>query len=993
MNYFRFMYLRISIVLCLLLSTLISKGQMEMLGLSVKDLAMDQAKKAWADSTYAKMTERERIGQLFMVAAYSNRNDSHEEELKQLIKNYHIGGLIFFQGNPYKQAQMTNRLQAAAKWPMLLAMDAEWGIGMRLDSTIDFPRQLTLGAIRDDRLIYKMGAEIARQTKRIGMHVNFAPVVDVNNNPNNPVINNRSFGEDKFNVALKSLAYMEGMQDNGVMACAKHFPGHGDTDADSHLSLPVIKHDRERLEQLELYPFRILFGSGVQSIMAAHLSVPALDSTPKLPTSMSTKVLKDLLRKEMGFEGLVFSDALNMKGVSNFYKPGELEFLAYKAGNDVLLFAEDVPKAVSLFEAAFDKENIDTLDFEIRVKKILEAKYVAGLANYTEIELKGLTKDLNDPKAQWLNQQLYEAALVLAKNENALIPFKKLDTLSFASLAIGVKEQTTFQEYLYKYAPVDHFKAAKLLSAEEEVRLFSKLKDYDVVFISLHDMSKYAKKNHGIKRKTIDLIERLDKETKVVLTIFGSPYALQYFPELEYLLVGHDESELAQKVAAQGLFGAISMNGRLPVTASEEYPYGMGETTTSLGRLRYTIPAARGLDQGYFESIDSIVTDAIADKATPGCQVLVVKDGQVIFDKSYGHHTYSKEGKVKTNDVYDLASITKIAATTISLMHLYDIKQFQPNRKLSDYLEMPDTASIKDLVIRDVLTHASGLQAWIPFYLKTLDDSIYQELYSVNKKDGFETLVATDLYIKDDYREVILNRIYNAKVNPDPEYKYSDLGFYLFKEITEIASRQPFKEFTNSTFYRPLGLATMGFDPLERLPNSRLIPTEDDQLFRKQVVHGYVHDPGAAMLGGVSGHAGLFSNANDLAILMQMLLNRGEYAGERYLKPRTVQYFTKRHTEDSRRGLGFDKPEPEVDEPGPTSIMASKRTFGHSGFTGTCVWADPDHDLVYVFLSNRVFPKADNYKLIKNNVRTAIHDVIYMAILEQLGLEMVKAEN
>lgn len=936
------------------------------------DPVYEQLKAHWVDSVYNKMTLDERLGQLFMVAAYSNKDEAHLNSLISLVEKEKIGGLIFFQGGPIRQAKMTNVLQAKAKLPLWIAMDAEWGLGMRLDSTINFPRQLTLGAMRQNDRIYEMGREIARQTRRLGMHINFAPVVDVNNNPKNPVINNRSFGEDKNNVALKGLAYAEGLQDGNVMACAKHFPGHGDTGSDSHLTLPVISHDRKRLEDLELHPFRILINNGVQSIMAAHIHVPALDSTFNLATSLSPKVTTQLLKKEMGFDGLVFSDALNMKGVSKFYEPGEVDLKAFLAGNDVLLFAEDVPRAKKLFKEALKNGKLTEARVKESVVKILEAKFDLGLTKRQSVEIDGLYKDLNTPFGNFLIQDLYEKSLVLAAN-NKSIPIHTKDSFNLASLLIGTTEKNAFQNQLSAFAPVEHFQSGKSPSQS----LLNKLGKYETVIVGLFDMSKYSSRNYGITTETLEFLKQLNQQTNVVLSVFGSPYSLKYFENIPTVLLAHDEMEGAQKAAAQAIFGAIPISGKMPLTASEKFPLGFGIEQEQITRLHYASPEALGYASEQFEIIDSFVLEGIRDKAMPGCQVLVAKDGQIIWDKAYGDFDYKSNQKVKTSDIYDLASMTKVAATTLALMKLYEERKIQINRRMGDYLPIPDTSKVYNLIVKDVLTHSSGLQSWIPFYLKTIKDTLYDHIYSASKDSVFTIPVADNLYMRACYRDSIYNWIFNAKVADKPEYRYSDLGFYMFKLIVETQTGKDFETYLNDVFYTSLGLQNTCFNPLNCFDKERIVPTEDDKLFRKQLICGYVHDPGAAMLGGVGGHAGLFSNAEDMAVLLQMLLNGGEYGGNRYLESKTIHYFTRKQKKDNRRGLGFDKPEPDIYEPGPTAMSASSRSFGHSGFTGTCFWADPDHNLIYIFLSNRVNPDASNKKLIRDNIRTNIHQSIY----------------
>ncbi|HXH18265.1 MAG TPA: glycoside hydrolase family 3 N-terminal domain-containing protein [Chitinophagales bacterium] len=952
----------------------------DIIQMSIERMQYLKSRDRWVDSIFSRLTDEERIAQLFMVAAYSNRDEKHKAEMDSLIRKYGIGGLIFFQGTPYKQAQLTNYYQSISKVPLLIAIDAEWGLAMRLDSTIAFPHQLTLGAHTDTRLIYEMGKDIARQCKRLGIHVNFAPVADINSNPSNPVINDRSFGEDKLSVSLKALAYMEGLQSEGVMACAKHFPGHGDTDSDSHLTLPVIYSDRKRLDEMELYPFKVLINNGVQSIMAAHLFIPQLDSTPNLASSLSPRVVTDLLRMEIGFNGIVFSDALNMKGVSSFFRPGEVDLKAFQAGNDVMLFAGDVPRAVRMFLGALKDSVIQRDDLYRRVKKILYAKFDAGLSKYHPIALQHLTQELNQPASQWLRQRLFEDAMTLLANKDSLIPFLKLDTLTFGSVSIGAKQQTPFQAMLGNYAPFEHFQIRKDAAPQEFENLLVKLAKFKLVVAGIHDMNRHPNKNFGITDASLEFLKQLSERTKVAVTVFGNPYSLKHFEDFDWLLEAYEEQDAAQQVAAQVLFGGISAKGQLPVTASEKFKAGMGLTTPSPIRLKYTFPEETGIPSQYLTTVDSIASAAIRDKATPGCQILIAKDGRVIYYKAFGYYTYDSAIPVKTTDLYDIASITKIAATTLSLMRLYDERKFQLNRTLGDYLTILDSSPLKSLMTKDVLLHQARLRSWIPFYQTTIADSVYAKFYQKEKKEPYIIEVAKDMFMRKDGTDSIYFQIINSKLNPKKEYLYSDLGFYLFKQIVEKLSGRTFEDYTAKTFYQPLGLSTMTFKPLEKFPRERIVPTEDDKTFRKQLLQGYVHDPGAAMLGGVSGHAGLFSNANDLAILMQMLLNRGEYAGVRYFSPTTVSLFTRKQEENNRRGLGFDKPELDPYKLKSTATDASPRTFGHSGFTGTCVWADPDYNLIYVFLSNRVHPTADNQKLIQKNIRTQIHQAIYDAL-------------
>jgi len=916
-----------------------------------------------------------------MIAAYSNKDEKHLAHLDSLVSKYYVGGLIFFQGGPLRQAQMTNRYQQMAKTPLFIAIDGEWGLSMRLDSTTLFPHQLALGAIQDNTLIYDMGKEIARQCKRMGIHINFAPAVDVNNNSKNPVINDRSFGEDKFNVALKGLAYAKGMQDNGVMACAKHFPGHGDTDSDSHYSLPVINHSMERLDALELFPFKVLFNEGVQSVMAAHLYIPAIDSTKNIATSLSYKSTTELLKQKMKFKGLVFSDALNMKGVSKYFGPGEAELKAFKAGNDVLLFAEDVPKAITLFKKALLKKEITEQQVAHAVKKILLAKLDYGLfIKPQQVDLNKLYEELNTPHAELLKRQLYESAFTLLTENKNLLPIQELENKNIASLAIGANSSNEFQNMLGNYITVKHFNIDKNAAAENFTALNDSLKKYNTVIVSLHDMSRHASKNYGLTDNAIKFIEQLSQQNEMILVVFGNPYSLSYFPASKNILLTYEDNITTKELAAQLLFGAIGTKGHMPVTVTDKIKYGSGITSIGGLRFKYTIPEEVGISRNDLLKIDSLARKAIDEKMTPGCQIVFAKEGKVFYNKSFGYHTYDSTAAVKNTDLYDVASVTKIAATTISLMKLYDEGKFYLDKTVIDYLPETKKSEVDKLKMHDILLHQAGLQGWIPFYQHFMTPKLYKKWFRSEEQKGFNVKVADSLFVKNIIADTLFRTIYKVKTERKPEYKYSDLGFYMFSNIIKNLTAERMDSFTVNTFYKSLGLQTTTYLPLQKFPGARIIPTEIDSVFRKQIVHGYVHDPGAALLGGVSGHAGLFSNAGDIAVLMQMLLNKGTYGGIKYISAPTIELFTKTHLEKNRRGLGFDKPEPDTTKSSPTAVGASLETYGHSGFTGTCAWADPKYNLVYVFLSNRTFPDATNNKLAQQNIRTDIMQVVYDAM-------------
>lgn len=936
---------------------------------------------AWVNSMYNSMSEDERLGQLIVVRAYSNKGASHTNEVERLIKKYHVGGMTFFQGTPEAQARLTNRYQKlATKVPLMISLDAEWGLGMRMKaSTISFPRQLMLGAIQDNRLLYEFGAEMARQCRRIGTHVNFAPVVDVNNNPNNPVINDRSFGEDRHNVAAKSYMYMKGMQDNQLLACAKHFPGHGDTDVDSHYDLPIINHNLARLDSIELYPFKVLSQHGVGSMMIAHLNIPAYDNRSKMPSSLSQKIVTDLLRNDLGYQGLIFTDGLEMAGARKAYRGGEVEAQALIAGNDVLLLPKSVSDAVKAVKGALKDGRLPHDEFELKVKKVLTAKYRLGLTSPQQVSMSNVRGDVNDYTAKALNKKLIENAITAVRNKDNVLPVGTLG--NYASISIGRGYKTTFQKQLGRFAKMSHHYTNHDVSSSQRSSLVRKLKSKDVVFVSFHRMSKSARSRYGIKSSALSLIKDLAKHTKVVVVNFGSPYALQYFDNVDWLIESYEENTVTQEVAANSIFGSNRMTGRLPVTASASAKFGDGINTANVEIMQEVAPEKVGLNPIKLAAIDKIAEEAIRVGATPSVQVLVTKNGKIAFQKAYGHHTYNKNQTAQKDDIYDLASVTKICATTISIMKLVDEGRVNLDEKIGTYIPELQGSNKENLKLRDVMAHHAGLKAWLPFYKATLTAKRPStSLYSTTKTGDFTIQITDRWYLKDDYPRQMWREIASSPLGRKGSYKYSDLGFYISAKIVENVSGQTLDAYVMENFYKPLGLTTAGFNPMDRFPNYRTPPTEEDNYFRMQKIQGYVHDMGAAMLGGVSGHAGLFADAKDVAIIMQMLVNGGHYAGTQYIQPETVKEFTTRYKGSTRRGIGFDMKELNSRRSQSVSYLASANTFGHLGFTGIGTWADPDNDLVYVFLSNRTYPTMNNSKLHKLDFRPRIQTAVYKAL-------------
>ena len=953
--------------------------------------------KAWVDSVFATLSPDEKIAQLIMVAAVSDTKRSvigtqftNPEYVEKLIKEHKVGGIVFFQGGPVPQATLTNRFQAVSKVPLLIAMDAEFGLAMRIDSTVRYPYQMTLGAIQgNDNLIYDMGSQLARQAKRLGVHINFAPVADINNNPNNPVISFRSFGENKYQVAQKALSYMKGMQDNGLLTSAKHFPGHGDTGVDSHYDLPLIPFSKGRLDSLELYPFKVLLNHGLGGVMIAHLSIPAYDKTPNLPSTLSKPIVTSLLRERLGYEGLIYSDAMNMKGVVKYFPDGKADAMGLEAGMDILEFTEDVNKSIAEIKKSIAEGKITQAEIDAKCKRVLEAKAWAGLNHWKPVELKNLVPDLNPKEAELTNRLLTEKALTILKNDHDLLPLQQLDTLKIASVSIGSDSITTFQRTLSLYTTVDHFTVSTNPSKEQLQELRNRISNYNLVLIGVHLPSISPRNKYGLTAGMNAVLSELIDSQKAVVTVFGNPYSLnnlQQIGKAKSLLLAYQLTSFTEDLSAQLIFGAIPALGKLPVTVNDQFQYGNGIDTPSLKRLKYTIPEEVGLNSHIIiPKIDSIANLAIIQKATPGCVVQLAKDGKVFFNKAYGQHTYAGNTPVRQTDLYDLASVTKITASTLALMSLWDQKKFNLDATMKDYL--PDFAKSNkaDLKWRKILTHSAGLKAFIVFWkeAKNEDGTWKKSTFSTHKSSEFPTSIVGDsLFIHKNYSKILFKGIKDSPLNPTTDYVYSDLSFILYPQIVKRLTGQDFEDYLKTNFYHKLGANTLTFNPKRFFTLDQIVPTENDTFFRMTQLHGQVHDEAAAMMGGVSGHAGLFGTANDVMKVWQMYLQKGYYGGQQLLSEEALNEFTSYQFPEvgNRRGIGFDKP--SFHYTGNAPKYASPSSFGHTGYTGIMTWADPAWGLNFVFLSNRVYPTRENSILYDLNIRTSMMDAVYQELLK-----------
>jgi len=938
----------------------------------------------WVDSVMNQLTTEQKIGQLMMVRAYSNRNDDYNNSIDQLITRFGVGGLCFFQGTDARQKELTQYWQECSSVPLFIAMDAENGPGMRLSGAFSFPEFMTMGALTNDSLIRVAGYRVGQMCAGLGVHINFSPVADVNNNPLNPVIHTRSFGEDPVQVAGKAVAFANGLQDAGIIATAKHFPGHGDTDSDSHYTLPVLNKSNAQLDSTELIPFRRLINEGVGAVMVGHLFVPSLDTTKNLAATFSPSIVGKLLKEELNFNGLVITDGLDMKGATMRFGPGEPALQALKAGSDILLLPDDVPAAILTIAKALSDTIINQSLIDYHCQRVL-------LAKYFHIAATGILRP-HTPKAdaagadfdRALNRKILKESVILVTNQHDLLPLLRPDTMRIAIVSCGVPPDNAFSKMVQAYAACELF-ALPQKPAENDIKLLTgMLKSYNLIILNVVAKSQGSSRDYGVPPGTAVLVKALSASgLKTIVALFGSPYGTLRCgasDSIPALIVSPDNSIDSQELVPQMIFGALPFVGKLPVSLHPWWRVGHGIVTKPVGRLQYIILEELSINHKYLKKIDSIAIAGITAGAYPGCQVQLAVQGRVFYRKAFGNPAANDPTAVKTTDLYDLASLTKILATTLGVMKLSDESRINVQHPLSKYLSSLRNSNKEKLKIIDIMTHQAGLQPWIPFYKETLINPAHY--YRDSLSADFSIKVADSLFLRTDFRDSIMTEILQSPLSPGLGYKYSDLGFILLKESIEEITGKPFDAWMTEKFYRQLSLTSLTYKPWTRFPSDKIMPTENDRLWRQQTIRGYVHDQATAMLGGVSGHAGLFGHANDVTVIMQMLLQEGSYGGSRFIEPKTVEKFCSApfRSKNNRRGIGFDKPPLVWEKNGPVCQSASASSFGHSGFTGTYAWADPENRLVYVFLSNRICPDASNNLLSQLNIRTQIHELAYKAI-------------
>ena len=944
------------------------------------DLENPQGQQQWVDSLYNQMTLKEKVGQLFMPMVFTEKDSTHYNNTLNLVREHKLGGLVFSLGGPIEQSHWLNRFQAASKTPLLIAMDAEWGVAMRLDSVQAFPWPMTLGAVKDTTLLRAIGKRMGIQEKRLGIHFSFSPVLDINTNPKNPIIGNRSYGASSERVVRQARAVMQGHHDAGILTSGKHFPGHGDTAQDSHKTLPTVTFSAERIQQVELEPYRQLIREGLSSVMVAHLNVPSI-TEEGLPTSLSKDVIQDILMKQLDFKGLVVTDALNMKGVSEYSKVRNIDLTAFLAGHDLLLISNDIPKGIQAIAAAYQKGIVTEERLSHSVKKILKAKYKVGLHEYQPVKTDNLFEDLNTVEDEQLYTEAMGKALTLLKNENEVLPLKSEKTIGH--LALGEDSSTVFLNQLKKYGDIKSFKDISVSNALE------KTANVDTLIVSFHRSNENPWKASDFSEEQLQIVRKLAQYKTLILAVFVKPYALAPLERIEginALLMSYQNSSQSQQLSADAIFGAQALLGRLPVNVSESFQESTGIDLDVPHRLGFASPASQGFDPKQLERVDELAKTAIDSMMTPGMRILVARKNKIIYDKNFGYHTYKKTQAVGSNAIYDLASLTKILGTLPLVMQAVAEGELTFETTVEELVPEWSDSNKAKLRLKEMLSHQAYLFPWIPFYKETLNSKGFpkKKMYQAKASEKFALPVTQNLFLKSDFEKEMYQQIKESVLLDSldsGESKYSDLPYYILKKYFERSSGMDYDQLVEEKVFRPLGLERITYRPLERFSKDEIVPSEIDSYFRHTELHGTVHDMGAAMQSGVGGHAGLFGDAYAVATIMQLYLQGGKYSGIQLLQKEVIDAFNQCYfcEQGGRRGVGFDKPQLEGKHQS-TCGCVSKSSFGHSGYTGTYTWADPEEEIIIVILANRTYPNND-FSFSKSNIRTRIQERIYEALI------------
>jgi beta-N-acetylhexosaminidase len=911
----------------------------------ISPLYAQSEKTRWVDSVFNTLDLDGKIGQLMIVPVESHADAQALEKQLNQIKKQKIGSIVFTSGGPRAQLNITNTLQAYDV-PLLIGTKGETS----LDSVAAFPPSLMLGSLRDDSLLYFTGSEISKRFMRLGVHFTLGPNADVNNSIN-------AFGENESNVASKAIAYQNGLRTTSI------------------LSIPTFT----QTTTASMVPLQQLLRNGSAGVVMDPQIPFAPPDRGKLLKSKLTVVSNALLthyspsalKKKTNFDGLVITSIPNIEFLNKKFRMGDAEVILFKAGNDMLLFPKNTNTVIRRLRRALRKDKVLQSQLEATVKKILSVKYDAGLNKKATHSGDNLIAQLNTPAVLSLQKALFEKSVVVVKNEHAL-PIQQIDNVSFASLSIGGLRENILTTYLTKYAPFDHY---KFQVTEDTVGLEQNLVKHDWVVVAVYPTTP------GLENLYPALIQKISNQTNVIVVAMGSPTELSRVETMPTIIQAYTDHELVQQFIPQLIFGAKKADAVLPITVSS-LNQGQGVQTSSLHRIGYAVAEAEGVDSKTLLKIASIAREAIEQKAAPGCQVIVARHGKIVYEKSFGAQTYDNGNPINDQTIYDLASVSKVMGTLQGVMFLYEKGLIDIYKKASVYLPELQTTNKKDIILKDVLTHQSGLAPFLLMWPQTAKgDTLLPYYYSTTRSEAYPLHVAPDLYASTPMKDSIWSWIVKSDMLNHPPRtpytpRYSDLGFMIMHRLVERLTNQPMEDFLSQNLYEPLGANTVGYIPLNRFPPYQIAPTETDTIFRKATVIGTVHDERAAMLGGVAGHAGLFGSAVDLIKVGQMLLQGGSYGGQQYYRPETIELFAQKQFENSTRGLGWAKP---GDPNSPSSRFGSTRAFGHTGFTGTCIWMDPEFDLVFVFLSNSRFPYR-SAKLNTTNIRSRIQDTIYQSI-------------
>ncbi|XLS30754.1 serine hydrolase [Flavobacteriaceae bacterium M23B6Z8] len=920
------------------------------------DNSLDQ--QAWVQAQYDSLDTEAKIGQLLAFHVKANMLTTEKKALEENLYLAPVGTVIVEPPKNWSSLASLNSLNQELAVPLLVGTDTRFS----------YPDRKALSAVADKELIQQVGVQVGQRSKNIGIHFNMTPSVPMRSNASG-VLAVGSSAKDMEQAQL----LMQGLQAGGVMSCSKHYfekPLEETTSLDSIMSgfFSVMPPELSLLRY-----YTTLIEDGVSAITTSYKSVSFPSYTNDIPPELSERRLPGTLRDKIGFKGLLISDEVNA--------PSEALNL-FLAGNDIIYVSRGLPMVYEELKKAYVSGIISEERLALSVKKILMAKYKAGLHLATSDEITPLHTYDENLQDSLLMENLAAASVTLLKNNLELVPVRNLNIKKIAFVPLGDGDFTPFLNRLKLYASVDLVKAPLL------DELLDKLSSYNLVIIGMHPSEEALKRKNQFSAIEKTWLYEISRKYNVILNLFTDPAELSRLSTVtntETILTAYTNTPVFQEKMAEVIFGAIPTRGKLPITISDQFIEGTGLPTNSLSRLSYGLPEQVGMNSRKLKKIDSVVRQAIDSMVMPGAQLLVARKGKVFYHKSFGNTRFVNGDSVTNDHIYDLASLTKILATLPMVMKLEEAGKLGLKSSLKDFYSPSLGTNKANITLLEMLTHYGRFKPWIPFYLYTLDSITGRpspEFYSKKRISSFTTKVVGNLYLRSDYKDSIRQRILDTDLRKRKEYRYSDLPYYLLKEVIEKSYGSSLDKLTQKQLYAPLGAYHTTYNPLNKFSRTMLVPSEDDNYFRHQVIQGYVHDMGAAMQGGVGGHAGLFSNANDVAKIMQMYLWDGYYGGKRYFKTGTIDRFNRCYfCEDNvRRGVGFDKP--QLEEKGPTCGCVSMKSFGHSGFTGTYTWADPEKEIVYVFLSNRTFPSASNRKLITEGTRTVIQQIIYDAIAD-----------